>query len=93
MNLNYLLKEYRIFVSISDELFEANFPRRVPLELFSDDALKRLDLLEEKNNKEKKEETTSKNGRFYMQHRLTIIEINCDFGWFENISRYFIHCR
>ena len=59
-----------ILFSFSDELFEANFPRRVPLELFSDDSLKRLDLLEEKHQKEKKGQTTSTSGIFYIQLRI-----------------------
>ena len=41
-----------------DELFEANFPRRIPLEDFSDETLKRLDLVSEKKQEDKQDETS-----------------------------------
>ena len=41
-----------------DELFEANFPRRIPLEDFSDETLKRLDLVGKKKQEDKQDETS-----------------------------------
>ena len=53
-HLNIALKS-----TFLDELFEANFPRRIPLEDFSDESLKRLDLFDEKKQEDKQDETSN----------------------------------
>ena len=47
-----------VFLCVIIDTEVDNFPRRVPLELFDDESLKRLDLLDEKEQNERVQEAS-----------------------------------